>query len=106
MEDGPRGIPTRKVTIDIATFNDGAMIGTLEVLDSIAKNETVFSFVPDSTREKCRGAVKEGIEFILRSQVRLNGRLTVWCAQHDRETLLPAGGRDPTNYPPSAEANP
>ena len=75
------------------TFNDGAMIRTMEVLDSIAKNETVFSFVPDSTREKCRGAVKEGIEFILRSQVRLNGRLTVWCAQHDRETLLPAGAR-------------
>ncbi|MEC9124287.1 MAG: pectate lyase, partial [Verrucomicrobiota bacterium] len=89
----PQRYPDPKGYHRHVTFNDGAMIGTLEVLDSIAKNETVFSFVPDSTREKCRGAVKEGIEFILRSQVRLNGRLTVWCAQHDRETLLPAGAR-------------
>ena len=89
MEDGPR-VSTRLPST--VTWHDGAMIGTLEVLDPLQK-ETVFSFVPDTTREKCREAVKEGIEFILRSQVRLNGRLTVWCAQHDRETLLPAGAR-------------
>ena len=89
----PQKYPEPKGYHRHVTFNDGAMIGTLEVLDSIAKKETVFSFVPDTTREKCREAVKQGVEFILRSQVRLSGRLTVWCAQHDRNTLLPAGAR-------------
>jgi len=75
------------------TFNDGAMIGVMEVLSSIAQKDRDFSFVPDPTRLRCSKAVKKGIEFILRAQIRLKGRLTVWCAQHDRKTLLPTGAR-------------
>ena len=75
------------------TFNDGAMTGALEVLSAVAKKDRDFSFVPDPIRSRCEEAVKNGAEFILRSQIRLKGRLTVWCAQHDRKTLKPAGAR-------------
>ena len=75
------------------TFNDGAMIGTIEILSAVANQENQFSFVPKPIRLKCRQAVENGTELILRSQVRLKGRLTVWCAQHDRLTLKPAGAR-------------
>ena len=75
------------------TFNDGAMIGSMEVLRAIAQKDRDFSFVPDPTCLRCSNAVKKGIEFILRAQIRLKGRLTVWCAQHDRKTLKPAGAR-------------
>ena len=37
--------------------------------------------------------MESAIEFILRSQVRIKGRLTAWCAQHDRKTLNPAEAR-------------
>ena len=75
------------------TFNDGAMIGALEVLNAIAQKDSDFSFVPDPIRLRCGKAVENGTEFILRSQVRIKGRLTVWCAQHNRKTLKPAGAR-------------
>jgi PelA/Pel-15E family pectate lyase len=75
------------------TFNDGAMTGALAVLAAVAKNEKDFSFVPDPIRLRCWKAVENGTEFILRSQVQIKGRMTVWCAQHDRKTLLPAGAR-------------
>ena len=38
-------------------------------------------------------AVARGIDIILRTQVRQNGELTAWCAQHDQETLEPAWAR-------------
>ena len=75
------------------TFNDGAMPGVLEVLTAVAKKDKTYSFVPDPIRLRCGEAVENGTKFILRSQVRLRGRLTVWCAQHHRETLKPAGAR-------------
>ena len=67
------------------------MIGALEVLSTVAQKDRDFSFVPDPIRLRCGKAVENGTGFILRSQVRIKGRLTVWCAQHERKTLLPAG---------------
>jgi PelA/Pel-15E family pectate lyase len=75
------------------TFNDGAMIGALEVLNAIAQKDRDFSFVPVPIKLRCEEAVESGIDFILRSQIRIKGRLTVWCAQHDQKTLKPAGAR-------------
>jgi len=38
-------------------------------------------------------AIEKGVECILKTQVRVNGKLTVWCAQHDEVTLEPAPAR-------------
>jgi PelA/Pel-15E family pectate lyase len=35
----------------------------------------------------------KGTECILKTQVTQNGKLTVWCAQHDERTLAPAKAR-------------
>ena len=75
------------------TFNDGAMVGVLELLRAIAQEDRDFSFVPNPIRSRSKKAVKNGTDFILRSQIRIKGRLTVWCAQHDRKTLNPAEAR-------------
>ncbi|HJY28093.1 MAG TPA: pectate lyase, partial [Pyrinomonadaceae bacterium] len=37
--------------------------------------------------------VEKGIECILKTQVIVNGKRTVWCAQHDEVTLAPAPAR-------------
>ena len=34
--------------------------------------------------------MERGIECILKTQVTINGTLTIWCAQHDEKTLAPA----------------
>ncbi|MGG6549366.1 UNVERIFIED_CONTAM: pectate lyase, partial [Prevotella sp. 15_C9] len=38
-------------------------------------------------------AFDKGIECILATQIVTDGQLTVWCQQHDRETLKPASAR-------------
>jgi pectinesterase len=38
-------------------------------------------------------AYNRGIKIILKTQIIVNGKPTVWCAQHDENTLLPAKAR-------------
>ncbi len=81
------------------TFNDDAMIGVLRLLRDVGRGDAAFSFVPAETRARCREAVARGIECILRCQIRVNGRLTVWCAQHDPVTFAPRPAR---SYEPAS----
>jgi PelA/Pel-15E family pectate lyase len=75
------------------TFNDEAMIHVLELLQGIAKEEAQYEFVDRKRRKKAAKAVELGIEYILKAQVRQNGVLTAWCAQHHEETFEPAWAR-------------
>jgi PelA/Pel-15E family pectate lyase len=75
------------------TFNDDAMIGAMEVLQGVAKDETPYHFVDDARREKARIAVDKGVDCILNCQIIRNGQPTCWCAQHDEKTLAPAPAR-------------
>lgn len=40
-----------------------------------------------------RKAYERGVDCILKTQIRVNGEPTVWCAQHDEITFLPAKAR-------------
>ncbi|RLS79025.1 MAG: pectate lyase [Planctomycetota bacterium] len=75
------------------TFNDEAMVSVMRLLQRIAKEETTYAFVDAGRRTQCGRAVAKGIECILACQVVVNGKRTVWCAQHDEKTLAPAGAR-------------
>jgi pectate lyase len=74
------------------TFNDDTMVGLIELLREIAKEDT-YAFVGAGHREAAQRAVNRGIDCILRCQIRVGERLTVWCAQHDAETLAPRPAR-------------
>lgn len=75
------------------TFNDGAMIGVMKLLRDVAAAKSDYEFVDKDRRLKADDAVKRGIECILKTQVIVDGRRTVWCAQHDEVTLAPAPAR-------------
>ena len=75
------------------TFNDGAMIGVMRLLRDVAAAKSGYEFVDKDRRLKADDAVKRGIECILKTQVIVDGRRTVWCAQHDEVTLAPAPAR-------------
>ena len=75
------------------TFNDGAMIGVLKLLRDVAAAKTAYAFVDDGRRASAASAVEKGIDCILKTQIVLNGKRTVWCAQHDEVTLAPAPAR-------------
>lgn len=81
------------------TYNDGAMIGALELLSEIADARAPFRMVDAERRARAMDAVARGIECILKTQVKQDGQLTAWCAQHDEKTLEPAWAR--SYEPPS-----
>ncbi len=75
------------------TFNDGAMMQIMALLKDVVDREETYEFVSEKHRSMAKKAMDLGIDFILRSQVKQNGIPTVWCAQHDENTLKPAWAR-------------
>jgi PelA/Pel-15E family pectate lyase len=75
------------------TFNDEAMVRVLKLLKGVSEGNKPYSFVEQDKREQVQKAVERGIDCILKSQVKQNGNLTVWCAQYDENTLEPAWAR-------------
>lgn len=74
------------------TFNDGTMIRLMEFLRDVSESDD-FEFVDRKRRVASGEAVARGVECIVKCQIRVEGRLTVWCAQHDAETLAPTKAR-------------
>ncbi|MCJ7543285.1 MAG: pectate lyase, partial [Phycisphaerae bacterium] len=75
----------------LITYNDGAMIGVMSVLRDVTAGK--YPFVDAAHVERCGQAVDRGIECILKTQVTVNGQLTIWGQQHDPQTLAPAKAR-------------
>lgn len=77
------------------TYNDHAMVNTLETLRNISA--AIFPYndmVDKDTQLRIDRAFAKGIECILATQIRdKEGNLTVWCQQHYAESLLPAPAR-------------
>lgn len=89
----PQFYPDLKGYYRHITFNDNAMVGVLTLFRQIVQRQPEFTFVNEARRQKAERAVQRGIECILKTQIRVNGKLTVWCAQHDEKTLEPAPAR-------------
>jgi PelA/Pel-15E family pectate lyase len=69
------------------------MLNALRVLQDVAKSENGFVAVNAGLKKRSARAVEKGIGCILKTQIRINGKPAVWCAQHDHVTLLPAKAR-------------
>lgn len=89
----PQFYPLRKGYYTHITYNDDAMANVLHLLRSISDRKPEYLFVNDKDRQKAQDALQKGIECILKTQVKVNGKLTVWCAQHDEVTMAPAKAR-------------
>lgn len=89
----PQFWPLRKGYYSHITFNDGSMIRAMEVLRDVARGDAPYDFIDDEHRERAAEAVDRGVDCILKTQVRQDGRLTAWCAQHDEKTLEPTWAR-------------
>jgi PelA/Pel-15E family pectate lyase len=89
----PQFFPLKQGYYTHITYNDDAMIGVLDLMRSIALDEKDYKFVDQARRVKAARSVERGIDVILKTQVRVSGERTVWCAQHDEKTLEPASAR-------------
>jgi PelA/Pel-15E family pectate lyase len=74
------------------TFNDGTTVRLMFFCKEIA-TEDRYSFVDSDRRRQCRDAWDRGIEVILKCQIKVDGKLTAWCAQHDEKDFSPKPAR-------------
>lgn len=89
----PQFYPLKKGYYSHITFNDDATIGVLRLLRDIAKKKDDYVFVDEERRAKAEKAVEKAIPMILKTQVEVKGKKTVWAAQYDENTLKPAAAR-------------
>ncbi len=75
------------------TFNDGAYMGVMNLLREIVDRKPDFAFVDRQMHKRISEAYQKGLDCILKMQIIDQGKLTVWCQQHDEVTLQPAWAR-------------
>ena len=89
----PQFYPLRQGYYSHITFNDDAMIGAMKLLRDASRGGADFAFLDEERKAKAATAVEKGIRCILKCQIRVNGDLTAWCAQHDEKDFSPAKAR-------------
>ena len=87
--------PARGNYSDMVTFNDNAMINVLYMLEDALYGRYPFDsdIIPADYKVKLQDSIDRAIDFILKSQITSQGKLTAWCAQHDPVTYEPVGAR-------------
>jgi pectate lyase len=74
------------------TFNDNAMVRLMELMRDVATSPK-FAFIDAARRKSAQQCFDRGIQCILKCQIKVNGKLTVWCAQHDEKDYSPRPAR-------------
>lgn len=89
----PQFYPLHKGYYTHITFNDNAMIGVMNLLRDIAENRDDFRFVDQARRARAADSISRALRVIIRTQLIVGGRKTVWAQQYDENTLEPASAR-------------
>ncbi|HEX8737093.1 MAG TPA: pectate lyase [Pyrinomonadaceae bacterium] len=89
----PQFFPLKNDYSRRVTFNDNAMINALKLLRDVAKKKEDFLFVDEQRRAKAEKAIEKALSLILKTQVVIDGKKTIWAAQYDENTLKPAAAR-------------
>jgi PelA/Pel-15E family pectate lyase len=95
----PQNYPVERGYHEAITLNDDAMTHVLEVLHDLAEGDNHFVFADAALRERAQAAFDRGISCYAAMQIRIDGKPSVWCAQHHPLTLEPVKAR--AKEPPS-----
>jgi pectate lyase len=88
----PQTFPVGKGYDRHITFNDQTMVNIMYFVRDVAR-EHAFEFVGAERRAKAARSFEKGIDCILKCQIRVEGKLTAWCAQHDEVDFSPRTAR-------------
>ena len=89
----PQYYPLRADYSRQITFNDDATVNVMQLLRDVESGRPPFAFVDPPTRKRASNAVDRGVQLLLAAQIKVNGKPTAWCAQHDAGTLAPCKAR-------------
>ena len=79
--------------VDAITYNDDAMVGVMRLLRDVSKGHVPFEWIEKRTRRSAERALQQAIRVTLDCQIKVRGRRTAWCQQHDHQTLNPVKAR-------------
>jgi len=74
------------------TFNDDSMVRLMGFMREVS-GASDFKFVDARRRQRAQAAFDRGVQCILQCQIKVDGKLTAWCAQHDEVTFEPRPAR-------------
>ena len=64
------------------------MVNILRLLLDVSYSSD-YVFLKVGYRTKAKAGIAKGIDCILKTQIKQDGKLTVWCAQHDGKRYEP-----------------
>ncbi len=88
----PQFYPLDKQYHRYITFNDDCMVGLMRLMREVATSGN-YDFIDAQRRKAAQDSFDRGIECILKCQVIVNGKPTVWCQQYDEVDYSPRQGR-------------
>lgn len=88
----PHSYPVRDDYTRHATYNDDMMSDLMTLLREVFTFPD-FDLVGGGNEKRAREAYDKGIDFVLKSQIRVNGKLTAWPQQADAITYEPRSAR-------------
>jgi hypothetical protein len=69
------------------------MTRIMEMLRDVITMPDTYGFVDAVHQKAVKAVFAKGLDCILKCQIKVNGKLTVWCAQHDPVDYSPKQGR-------------
>ena len=77
------------------TYNDNAIYHVLRLFKNICDDKEPYKSleIDRKTKDKLKKQFDKGIACILKCQIKVGGKPSVWCQQHDEKTLAPIGAR-------------
>lgn len=98
----PQVYPLQGGYHDALTFNDDAVALVANLLGDVGAQRGDYAFVPTLVATAAKAADARAVAVILKTQVIVGGKRTIWGQQHDALTLAPVGAR---NFEPIALAS-
>ena len=90
----PQFWPNAEIYRPHITYNDDAMMNVMTIIRDIRDDKAPFQGLADKKlKARLAKSFDKGIACILNTQIVVDGKLTVWCQQHDHITLQPAKAR-------------
>jgi PelA/Pel-15E family pectate lyase len=75
-----------------ATFKDDEMTDIMRLLREVTR-DTDYALIGDDKRAAAQQAFDRGVDYILKSQIVVDGKRTVWAQQHDEVSYEPRSAR-------------
>lgn len=96
----PQTFPLTGGYHDLITYNDAVTSNLLTAIATAARGD--LPFVGTELQQAAAHSLERGLQSVVNTQVKSDGKAGIWGAQHDPQTLLPAKARA---YEPAALAS-